>query len=181
MFSCNALAIGVLAFTVGAAHAEGANRPESPNLGRPATPAEIAAWDISVAPDGKTLPTGKGSAKQGAEIFQRNCEACHGPAAAGGPIQIPLVGGIGTLATAKPLRTVTSYWPYATTLFDYIRRAMPYGAPESLTNDEVYALCAYILSLDGVVPRDAVLDARSLPKVKMPNRNGFIVAWPDKR
>ena len=154
---------------------------QSPNLGRPATPAEVAGWDISVAPDGATLPSGRGTPRGGAAVFAQHCEACHGAAGTGGPIKIALVGGIGTLASNSPVRTVTSYWPYATTLFDYIRRAMPYTAPQSLSADEVYAVTAYILSLDGVVPRDAILDARSLPKISMPNAKGFVRAWPEPR
>lgn len=162
-----------------AAQAEGPNL--GPNLGKPATPAEIAGWDISVAPDGKTLPKGKGSVKQGAEVYARACESCHGAAGSGGPIQIALVGGIGSLSSAKPVRTVASYWPSATTLFDYVRRAMPHMAPQSLTDSEVYAVSAYLLSIDGIVSKDAVLDAKSLPKILMPNAKGFIPAWPEPR
>jgi len=101
---------------------------------------------------------------------------CHGVAGAGQPAD-RLTGGIGTLASSQPVKTVTSYWPYATTLFDYIRRAMPVNAPRNLTAHEVYALCAYLLSVDGIVQKGAVLDAKSLPKVRMPNRNGFISVW----
>ena len=149
----------------------------SPHLGRPATAEEIAHADISVDPEGATLPPGSGSVEQGAAIFAAKCQACHGPAGQKGPMD-RLTGGVGTLATKTPIVTVNSYWPYATTLFDYIRRAMPLPAPRSLENDEVYALVAYILSVDGIVKPDAVLDAKSLPKVQMPNRAGFISAEP---
>ncbi len=145
-----------------------------PKLGRPATPDEVAKADISIPPDGKGLPPGSGSVAQGAQIFQAKCSACHGANGQGTPNGDRLVGGVGTLASANPVKTVSSYWPYATTLFDYIRRAMPITNPQSLQNDEVYAVVAYILSIDNIVPKDVVMDAQSLPKVQMPNRNGFI-------
>jgi mono/diheme cytochrome c family protein len=150
---------------------------QTPNLGRPLTPEEIRRIDITVTPDGKGLPPGSGSASAGAAVYARSCQSCHGEKGAGKP-QDQLTGGLGTLATAKPMKTPASYWPVATTLFDYIRRAMPITAPQSLTNDEVYAVTAYILSIDGIVPPDAVLDAKSLPRVKMPNKDGFISWWP---
>jgi cytochrome c len=145
-----------------------------PKLGRPATPDEIAKVDISIPPDGKGLPAGSGSVAQGAQVFAAKCSVCHGANAEGTPSGDRLVGGVGTLASANPVKTVSSYWPYATTLFDYIRRAMPLTNPQSLQNDEAYAVVAYILSIDNIVPKDAVLDAQSLPKVQMPNRGGFI-------
>lgn len=145
-------------------------------FGRAPTPGEIAAWDVDVRADGKGLPQGHGSAADGAKIFADKCAACHGDTAkrSASPIE-PLVGGAGTLATAKPEKTVGSYWPYATTLFDYIHRAMPFDAPQSLSAAEVYALTAYLLSLNGIVGKDAVLDAKTLPNVRLPNRNGFVV------
>ncbi len=150
----------------------------SPNLGKPVTAAGVAAIDISIAPDGRGLPPGSGTVEQGAAIFAAKCQACHGANGAGGPND-RLTGGVGSLASAKPVKTVASYWPYATTLFDYVRRAMPITAPQSLTNDEVYALAAYLLSVDSIVPKEARLDAASLPKVQMPNRAGF-VSWEPK-
>ena len=150
---------------------------ETPNLGRPATPAEIGRVDISIAPDGATLPAGSGSVAQGAEVYAQKCLACHGEAGAGGPMD-RLTGGLGTLTTARPVKTVASYWPYATTVFDFIRRAMPPTAPQSLSDDEVYAVTAYLLSVDGIVPKTAVLNARTLPAVRMPNRDGFVAAQP---
>jgi len=146
---------------------------ETPMLGRPAAPDEVARADLIVGPDGANLPPGSGTPDQGAEIYAQKCLACHGEAGQNGS-QDRLTGGIGTIATADPVKTVASYWPYATTVFDYIRRAMPANAPQSLTNDEVYAVTAYLLSIDGIVAQDAVLDADTLPDVEMPNRDGFI-------
>jgi cytochrome c len=148
--------------------------PAPPKLGRVATPDEVAKADISIPPDGKGLPAGSGSVAQGAAVYAQKCEVCHGANGAGTPSGDRLVGGIGSLNTPNPIKTVSSYWPYATTLFDYIRRAMPNPNPKSLENDEVYAVVAYILSIDNIVPKDAVMDAQSLPKVQMPNRNGFV-------
>jgi len=141
-------------------------------IGRPATPDEIAGWNIDIGRDGSSLPQGSGTVSHGHEIFVQQCAACHGEKAEGA-VGDRLVGGQGTLATAKPVRTVGSYWPYAPTLFDYIRRAMPQNAPQSLSNDDVYAVSAYILSLNGIVPVDAMLDAKSLAAIRMPNRDGF--------
>ncbi|WP_447974447.1 c-type cytochrome [Nitrospira sp. Kam-Ns4a] len=146
-------------------------------LGRPATGAEVRAWDIDIAPTGEGLPPGRGTVHAGARIFAARCAACHGPTGTEGP-RDRLVGGQGTLASEAPLKTIGSYWPYATTLFDYIRRAMPYNAPQSLTPDEVYALVAWILHRNGIIPEDAVMDPTTLPAVRMPNRDGFV---PDPR
>ena len=148
-------------------------RAESPDLGRVATPDEIAAWDISIDPGGAVLPAGSGTARAGAAIFAAKCAGCHGETGGGKPND-QLVGGQGTIATDRPVKTVGSYWPYATTLFDYIRRAMPFQESKALTSDEVYAVSAYILNLNEIVGKDDVLDAQSLPKVRMPNRDGFI-------
>jgi cytochrome c len=143
------------------------------DFGRPAMPDEIQLWDIDVRPDGKGLPDGSGTAAHGMAVYAENCEACHGPNGQGS-IKDRLVGGQGTLASNNPIKTVGSYWPYATTLFDYIRRAMPYQAPGSLSVDDTYAVTAYILSLNEILPADGKLDKDSLPKIKMPNRDGFI-------
>jgi cytochrome c len=149
------------------------SEPTSYGLGRPARADEIAGWNIDVAPDGAGLPEGHGGVAEGEAIFAEKCSACHGENGQGG-LADRLVGGQGSLATTKPIKTVGSYWPYATTVFDYVRRAMPYTAPQSLSPDETYSLVAYLLWLNGVVPREAVLDRRSLPKIKMPNRGGFL-------
>ncbi|MBV8838356.1 MAG: cytochrome c [Alphaproteobacteria bacterium] len=147
---------------------------QAPQLGQPVSEADLAPWDISIAPDGKGLPPGRGTAAQGADIFLAKCQACHGEKGAGRPNDA-LVGGIGSLAADKtPLRTVGSYWPYATTLFDYVRRAMPFQESKSLDADELYAITAYILHLNGIIGENDVVDAQTLPQVKMPNRDGFI-------
>ena len=152
---------------------------ETPNLGRVATPAEVTAWDVSIAPDGRGLPPGRGTSAQGAIVFEQKCQSCHGEKGAGQPND-RLVGGHGTLASKSPVRTVGSYWPYATTLFDYVRRAMPYTQSHSLSDDEVYAVTAYLLYLNGITGESDVMNAETLPKVKMPNRDNFIVAYPTK-
>jgi S-disulfanyl-L-cysteine oxidoreductase SoxD len=160
-----AAAIAVLAGTVRAEERYG--------IGRPATPAEIAGWNIDVGRDGSNLPPGSGSVERGRVVFSEQCVACHGDNGQGG-VGDRLVGGQGSLASPKPIRTVGSYWPYAPTLFDYIRRAMPQTTPQSLSNEDVYAVSAYILSLNGIVPANAVLDAKSLAAIRMPNRDGFV-------
>lgn len=150
-----------------------ASAAQAHEFGRPATPAEIKAWDIDVRPDGTGLPDGSGTVAHGKEVYADNCAACHGDEGQGG-YKDRLVGGQGTLATSNPVKTVGSYWPYATSLFDYVRRAMPYPAPGSLSDDDTYAVVAYLLSLNGIVPADETLDRSSLPKILMPNRDGFV-------
>ena len=147
---------------------------QSPNLGKSISPEELASWDISIGPDGAGLPAGSGSVKQGEAVFAAKCQACHGEKGAGQPND-RLVGGQGSLPGDKPpVKTIGSYWPYATTLFDYIRRAMPLNESKSLSNDEVYGVVAYLLNLNGVIPEGDTMNAQSLPKVAMPNRDGFI-------
>jgi cytochrome c len=172
MWSKLLLTTTLLAWSLSGSFAAG--RPYG--FGRPATAGEIAAWDIDVRADGVGLPAGHGSVAEGEKIFAETCSGCHleggtKPFAAGLDV---LVGGQGSLNTSKPLKTIGSYWPTATTLFDYIRRAMPFTAPQSLSNDQVYALTAYLLNRNGVLPADAVLDAASLAAVQLPNRAGFI-------
>jgi S-disulfanyl-L-cysteine oxidoreductase SoxD len=147
---------------------------QSPNLGKPISQEDLAPWDISIGPDGTGLPPGSGTAKQGEAVFAAKCQACHGEKGAGQPND-RLVGGQGSLPGDKPAtKTIGSYWPYATTLFDYIRRAMPLNESKSLTNDEVYSAVAYLLNLNGVITESETINAQSLPKVTMPNRDGFI-------
>ena len=143
------------------------------SVGRPATPEEIRELGSAIAPDGTGLPPGSGTVAAGRELFAAQCARCHGPGGEGdvGP---RLVGGRGTLRTPRPLKTVGSFWPYATTLWDYVNRAMPFDQPGRLTPPEVYAAVAYVLNLNGIVGSDAVMDATSLPKVRMPNRDGFV-------
>jgi mono/diheme cytochrome c family protein len=150
---------------------------ERHDFGRPATPQEVKGWDIDVSPDGAGLPPGRGDERQGEAIFAAKCASCHGPHGEGKPMD-RLVGGMGTLRDKKPEKTVGSFWPYATTLFDFVRRAMPLNAPQSLTPDEVYAVSAYVLFLNGIVAQDTTLDADTLAKIKMPNRDGFVSAYP---
>jgi S-disulfanyl-L-cysteine oxidoreductase SoxD len=153
---------------------------DGPGLGRVATPDEIASWDISIGPDGAGLPPGRGTPKQGETVYAEKCVACHGEKGAGKPND-QLVGGRGSLSGDQvPAKTVGSFWPYATTLFDYIRRAMPLNAPKSLSDDEVYAVSAYILRLNGIIGEADAMDAQTLPQVQMPNRDGFIVFRRDK-
>ena len=144
-----------------------------PGLGRAATAQEVAAWDISIPPSGAGLPAGSGTPKQGAAVYVAQCQACHGAKGEGKPAD-RLVGGVGTLGTDKQVMTIGSFWPYATTLFDYTRRAMPTTRPLSLTNDEAYAVTAYLLFLNGIIAENAEMNARTLPQVKMPNRDGFV-------
>ncbi len=152
-------------------------RVETPNLGRPATAAEIAGWDISVGPDGVGLPAGSGTALKGAAVYEQKCQACHGAKGAGQPND-RLAGGHGTLASKTPVRTIGSYWPHATTVFDYVRRAMPYTQPQSLSDDEVYAVTAYLLQLNGIIGEADEMNAQTLPKVTMPNRGNFVIVYP---
>jgi len=142
-------------------------------LGQAATAAQIKSWDVDVAPDGRNLPTGRATIAQGRALYAERCAGCHGERGEGG-LGDRLVGGRGTLATPNPVKTVGSYWPYATTLFDYVRRAMPLTAPQSLSDEEVYATAGYVLFLNGLVDETAVIDASLLTKLKMPNRDGFV-------
>jgi S-disulfanyl-L-cysteine oxidoreductase SoxD len=155
--------------------------PNRYGLGAEIGPQDVAKY-FAIPPDGRGLPSGSGTATTGAKVFAENCAACHGDKMQGNPERgiggDRLLGGRGTLATKTPIKTVESYWPYATTLFDYVKRAMPFGAPGSLKDDEVYAVVAYILSEAKVVKPTEVMDAKTLPKVVLPNRDGFI---PDAR
>jgi hypothetical protein len=151
-----------------------AQAPSFTNVGRSPTNEELQAWDISIGPDGKELPAGRGTAKEGAEIYKRKCAACHGPTGEGSQLAPHLLGGQGTLNTPQPVRTIGSYWPFATTVWDYIHRAMPPNQGGSLSANEVYSLTAFLLFWNKIIAETDVIDARSLPKVTMPNRNGFI-------
>jgi S-disulfanyl-L-cysteine oxidoreductase SoxD len=154
-----------------------AQTPGYKNVGRTPTKQEVEAWDISVGPDGKGLPEGHGTAKEGAPIFAAKCAVCHGTEGEGGKIGPRVVGGIAdteTLTTLKPVRTVGGYWPYATSVWDFIRRAMPRDQSGTLTPNEVYSLTAFILAKSKIIQDDDVLDQKTLPKVQMPNRNGFV-------
>ena len=152
---------------------------QGPNLGEPISPADIAAWDIDILPDGTGLPPGSGTAAEGQPIYALKCAACHGVNAEGG-ISLALVGGEPLTNGIDTMKTIANFWPYATTLFDYTRRAMPWLQPRTLTDDEVYALSAYLLALNGIIDEDDVMNAETLPEVRMPNRDGFIVRFPDR-
>lgn len=143
------------------------------SVGRTPAPEEIRQWDDSIAPDGTGLPEGSGTAAQGKDVYANRCSKCHGAKGEGGD-SVALAGGQGTLKTSKPLRTVGSYWPNSTTIWDYVNRAMPFKSPGVLSHDQVYAVTAYILFLNGIIAENTVMDAHSLPKVQMPNRNGFV-------
>jgi cytochrome c len=166
MFMRNSLAV-VIALALGAAVAVAADQP---GLGKPVIEADLALWDISIGPDGAGLPPGSGTPAQGAIVFAQKCELCHGKEAKGGP----------NAALSGPERNVANYVPHATTIFDFTRRAMPWQQPKSLTNDEVYAVTAYILALNKIIGDNDVMNAETLPNVKMPNRDGFISKYPDK-
>lgn len=156
-----------------------AQTPSYKNVGSTPTKQEMEAWDISIGPDGKGLPPGQESAKDGAPIFAAKCAVCHGDQGQGGKIGPRVVGGIAdtqTLNTLRPVRSVGGYWPYATTVWDFIRRAMPRDQSGTLTPNEVYALTAWILYKSNIIQENDVLDAKTLPKVQMPNRNGFVPA-----
>jgi hypothetical protein len=168
--------------TSSAARTSQTREPASLGFGRPATPSEIAAWDIDVRPDGTGLPSGRGTSAEGAPVYAARCASCHGKTGKEGPNDI-LVGRVPNDAfpfgrDPRVPKTIGSYWPYATTLFDYVRRAMPADVPGSLTDTQVYGVTAYLLFLNELIPAGAVIDATSLPKVMMPARDRFV---PDPR
>jgi len=151
----------------------------NPKLGENVSSADIANVDSTIMPNGAGLPEGSGTAAAGAKVYQQNCLACHGADGKNG-VNDTLVGGHGSLTTDRPQKTVGSYWPYATTLFDFVHRAMPFQAPGSLSNNDVYAVTAYILFLNDIVGENERLDAKTLPEVRMPNRDNFVWAYtPD--
>src|SRR5882757_5066154 len=168
MFTRNALAI-IAALALGMSAALSA---EAPGLGQSVSEADLALWDITVGPDGKGLPAGSGTPAQGKAVYEQKCESCHGKEAS---------GGRNTSLVSTKDRTVTNYVPHATTIFDFTRRAMPWQQPKSLTNDEVYAVTAYLLSLAKIIGENDVMNADTLPKVRMPNRDGFVSKYPEKR
>ena len=168
----------ILAATCLQASMSFAAEPPRYGLGTTPTAAQIEGWAISVRPDGQGLPAGRGSVKDGDELYANACAACHGTFGEGAG-RYPRIAGEGKLTGERPEQTVGTYWPYATTLFDYINRAMPFPSPHVLPPDQVYAVTAYVLNLNGLVDEDFVADRDTLPKVKMPNRDGFI--WTDPR
>lgn len=167
------VALVLLALGAGTAIAAG------PNLGKPLTAAELAAWDISIQPDGTGLPPGGGTPAQGAKIYAQKCALCHGENGKGGTSSA-LVGGAPLTSGIETAKTIANFWGYSTTVFDFVRRAMPWQQPRTLSNDEVYALTAYILSINKLIGENDAMNAETLPKVKMPNRDGFILRFPDR-
>jgi cytochrome c len=155
---------------------------DSPKLGKPVTEQDVAAWDVTVFPDGTGLPPGSGTPAQGAAIYAQKCVACHAEGGKGGgaPGATALVGGAPLTSGIETTKTIGNFFGYATTVFDYTRRAMPFNMPLTLTNDEVYALTAYILALNKIIGENDVMDAKTLPQVKMPNRDNFIIRFPDR-
>jgi cytochrome c len=158
-----------------------------PNLGKPISQTDIAPWDIDIEPSGAGLPAGSGTSDQGAAIFADNCAACHGDGGrgastttSGAPAAPPVVSDVKRNGIDDTTLSIANYWPYATTLFDYIRRAMPWMSPRTLTDDQVYALTAYILAQNKLIDAKQVINAQTLPKVQMPNRNGFIPRFPER-
>ncbi len=154
---------------------------DMPRLGKPISEADIKAWDISVLADGTNLPPGSGTAAQGAKLFvDKGCNQCHGDGGKGGRSNM-LVGSPSlTEHGISSNKTIANFWGQPATLFDYIRRAMPWPTPHTLTDDEVYALCAYLFSANKLIPEDEAMNAQTLPKVKMPNRDNFIIKFPDR-
>ncbi|GEM_PF-173551 len=169
------------AFALSVLGATTASAADAPKFGKPITEADAASWDISIGPDGKGLPAGSGTPAQGKAIYAQKCAACHGATGEGSASGPRLFGGIGTLkAPAQPVQTVGSYWPYPTMVFDFVRRAMPWDKPKSLSNDEVYASVAYVFQLNGLMKDGDVLNKDTLMKIQMPNRDGFINLYPNK-
>jgi S-disulfanyl-L-cysteine oxidoreductase SoxD len=152
---------------------------ETPNLGVPIDPADIAPWDISIGPDGAGLPSGNGTAAEGAVIYAAKCTGCHAPDGTS-PYASRLWGGGAITDITAQMKTIKNFWPYSTTVFDFIRRAMPWTQPRSLTDSEVYALTAFILAKNNLIAEDAVMNAQTLPKVRMPNVDNFIIRFPDR-
>jgi S-disulfanyl-L-cysteine oxidoreductase SoxD len=152
---------------------------EAPNLGKPISEADIKAWDITVLPDGTNLPPGSGTVAQGAKLYnEKGCVACHGEGGKGGP-NVALASDA-KLDRIEAPKTIANFWAQATTVFDFIRRAMPWTAPRTLSDDETYALTAYVLYLNKLIGENDVINAQTLPKVKMPNKDNFIIKFPDK-
>ena len=168
---CKLLALFIVLTVCAASWAQS---PKYKNVGRAATPEEIRAWDDAVGPAGKELPSGSGTAKDGAEIFSNKCAACHGPGGEGTQMAPRLVGGQGTLKSPQPVQTVGSYWPFATTIFDYISKAMPRGQEGTLKPNEAYALTAFLLYKNEIIQETDTIDAKTLPTIRMPNRDAFI-------
>ena len=178
MSTRKALPAALLALAFGAAAATA----DSPKLGKPITEQDVAAWDIAAMPNGDGLPPGSGTAAQGAKVFAEKCSSCHGDDGKGGPVaRGPLFGGPPLTSSIDAQKTIGNFWGHATTVFDFTRRAMPFNQPRQLLSaDEIYATTAYILFLNKIIGETEVMDAKTLPAVKMPNRDNFIIPFPDR-
>jgi S-disulfanyl-L-cysteine oxidoreductase SoxD len=173
MFALGAAAL--LAFTATARAAD------SPGLGKPIAPSDIQGWNVTILPDGTGLPPGSGTAAQGAKLFvDKGCALCHGDGAKGGRANMLIGSPSLTAPGISANKTIANFWGQPTTLFDYIRRAMPWPTPRTLSNDEVYAICAYLFAGNKLIPDDEPMNAQTLPKIKMPNRDNFIIRFPDR-
>lgn len=161
-------------------HAASADEMAGPGLGHAVSPEEVAAWNISVFPDGEGLPAGEGNVVQGENIYRQKCLACHGENGLGASAD-QLAGAQMSLTSEYPEKTIGTYWPYATTLFDVVRRGMPMNAPGTLTDNETYAVTAYLLYLNNIISKDDVMNSSTLPKVKMPNEDGFINVYEEEK
>jgi mono/diheme cytochrome c family protein len=169
------LAAAALAFTASAALAD------SPKLGKPITEHDIAPWDVTVFPDGKGLPAGQGNAVDGAKVYAQKCSACHGDNGKGGAGYAPALFAFNKLTDGIDApKSIGNFFGYSTIVFDFVRRAMPFNMPRTLSNDEVYALTAYLLYINKVIGESDVMDAKTLPAVKMPNRDNFIIRFPER-
>ena len=171
-----------LAMAIACGLSAGLALAQSPQLGQPISEADIAAWDIAAMPDGQGLPPGSGTALQGAKIFAEKCARCHGDGGKGGPVaRAPLFGGAPVSTGIDTPKTIGNFWGHATTVFDFTRRAMPFNQPrQMLSNDDIYATTAYVLFLNKIIGENDVMDAKTLPQVKMPNRDNFIIRFPDR-
>jgi mono/diheme cytochrome c family protein len=183
MHKLRCLTMAVIAVACGGSAALAAG----PNLGEPISPADFVPWDIDVEPSGAGLPAGGGTSAQGAAIFAEQCSACHGDGGkgattttSGAPAAPPVVSDVKRNGIDDTTLTIANYWPYATTLFDYIRRSMPWTSPRSLTDDQVYALTAYVLAQNKLIDAKQVMNAQTLPTVQMPNRSGFVPRFPER-
>jgi S-disulfanyl-L-cysteine oxidoreductase SoxD len=169
------------ALLVALAFASAAFAAESPHLGKPVSEADIKPWDISVLPDGSNLPSGSGTPAEGAKLYvDKGCNQCHGDNGKGGASNMLVGNPPLTIDGITSNKTIANFWAYPTTLFDYIRRAMPWPTPHTLTDNEVYAICAYLLAANNLIPQDQAMNAQTLPKVKMPNHDNFIIKFPDR-
>lgn len=166
------ITLAAMAIVIAAGTASAAER-QYPSIGRIATPAEIQSWDIDVRPDGKGAPSGHGTAIDGERVYLVKCASCHGEFGEGGGRYPVLIGGFGTLKQQRPEKTIGSYWPYASTIFDYIKRSMPFGNAQSLSNDEVYGLTAYLLFMNDIISEDTAVSAANIGTIEMPNKANF--------